>query len=335
MERLVADAVAEHPRAVAAAPPLLRQAAADRVERRGTAQVDAAGGQRAPERVDVAVGQAGEDGAAAAVDDPRRGARLPPDLVVGPDGGDHPAAPGDRRRGGTVGVERADVGADDRRRRRWACRDRIVVAHGSRSGTPRSTPSRPARRCAARAAQMSASSAPATPGSGPPTSCAARDPSLEVVVLEAEIAGLRRLRAQRRLGARRARRVAASTGPPAAGAPARSRRRGRSRTRSTRWARRRRGGDRLRLRQGRVAARRADAAGARADHRRASRSRRRGRATTSCSTRPRRRARRASTACSARVVHAALRARAAREARARPRRGGRARGRRRSTRARA
>ena len=137
---------------------------------------------------------------------------------------------------------------------------------------------------------MSASSAPATPGSGPRTSCAAR---------------IRRSRSscwRRRppgsappdataAGCSASSPGAASTGPPAAGAPARSRRHGRSRTRSTRWAASspRRGSTATSSRAGRCTSRRRRWSSSGSSPR--SRSRRRGRATTSCSTRPPPRAR--------------------------------------------
>ena len=249
MERLVADAVAEHPRAVAAAPPLLRQAAADLVERRAAAQVDAAGRQRAPERVDVAVGQPGEDGRAAPVDPVASRAPLA-DLVVAPTAVRTPSC---QAIAVAAGRSASSVGRGRRgsRRRRWACRDRIVVAHGLalvRRARRRAGRARGWRR---RARPTSASSAPATPACGPPTSCGAPTPRSTSSCSSARSPAS-------------APRVATAAGCPASspartstgrrGAAARARSRcaraiARDRRRGRRACRAR--GDRLRLRQGR------------------------------------------------------------------------------------
>ena len=109
VERLVARAVREHPAARAVG----REPRAHLLDARRRAQVDPARHARAPERVDVAVGQAGDDRQAAAVEHPRARPDARTHLRVVPDRHQHAVAPGERGRRRTLVVERPDRGAED------------------------------------------------------------------------------------------------------------------------------------------------------------------------------------------------------------------------------
>ena len=191
VERLVADAVAEHPRAVAAAPPLLRPAGrgprrASRALRRSTPRVC----ERAPEGMDVAVGR-GRGGRSPRV---RRSAPCPRRRRRGPRRRPRPRRSAPSRQAIAVAAGRPASSV-----RTWAP---MIGAVGSGHGRDVSSAGawsrlvlRPRRRAGPAAARRLALGRrlhrrrrlhrPLDRA----TSCARADPALDVVVLEAETAG--------------------------------------------------------------------------------------------------------------------------------------------------
>ena len=112
-EDVVVEPVAEHPLAGGAAPPLGGERGADVVERAGVHQVGAARVLGAHERVQVAVGDPGDDGGAVQVDDLRAGTAELPDLGVAADREHGSVADRDRGRRRQRGIERPHPPADE------------------------------------------------------------------------------------------------------------------------------------------------------------------------------------------------------------------------------
>jgi len=112
-EDVVVEAVAEDPLVRRAPGALLGHARAHVLERARVHEVGAAGVERAQERVQVAVGDAGHDRRAAQVDDLGRAVRGRPDLGVVAHRDDAVAGDADGGRPGAVGVERPHAAVDE------------------------------------------------------------------------------------------------------------------------------------------------------------------------------------------------------------------------------